>query len=88
MAEEDEKKKIVTVEETPKIERPPIVSKETPTKMPETPPISSPPVLESLPEKIVEEPSCQWFMNDMNFCDKTKKIVKCKGDVSNCPFCR
>ena len=44
------------------------------------------PVIETLPDKAEEMVACQWFMNDMNFCDKIKKNVHCKGVIKNCPF--
>lgn len=87
MAEESEKKKARSIEETPEIERPTTLSPETAIETPgETPPTPPTPVLESPLGKPEEKPPCQWFMNDNDFCDKIKKIVKCKGDVKNCPF--
>ena len=87
MAEETEKKKAGAIEETPEIEKPPVSPPKTPTEMPEKTPLTpSEPVLETLPEKLTEEPPCQWFTNDMKFCEKIKKVVKCGGNVRKCPF--
>ncbi len=83
MAEETEKKKEGAIRETPEIEKPPVSPPEMPEKTPLTPPT---PALETLPEKLTEEPPCQWFTNDMKFCDKIKKVVRCGGNVKKCPF--
>lgn len=54
----------------------------------ETPPVSPPatiyPGIAGKPEP--ENPPCQWFLSDNEFCDKIKKVVKCGGDVKKCPF--
>jgi hypothetical protein len=82
MAEESEKKKEASIGETPEVEKPPVLAPETHVT-PSTPPS---PVFEKLTEKAEEKPSCQWFMNDMEFCDKIKKKVRCGGDIRKCPF--
>jgi hypothetical protein len=82
MAEENEKKENRLVQETPEVEKPDVLSPETRTGTPPTPPS---PAFERLTEKP-ETPPCQWFMNDMNFCEKIKKNVRCGGNVRKCPF--
>lgn len=87
MSEEDEKKK-GAIEENPELGGQPELKPEMPT-VPEAKPEAPPaPGIGGLAEKPEEPPSCQWFMNDMKFCDKFKKNVKCNGDVNNCPFCK
>lgn len=53
----------------------------------ETPP-RVPPVTLSPDIGNQAETACQWFMNDISFCDKVKKAVRCDGNVGNCPFCK
>jgi hypothetical protein len=54
----------------------------------QTPPVSPPVTISPAFTDETENTRCEWFINDMSFCNKTKKNVKCGGDVSNCPFCR
>ena len=51
-----------------------------------TPPVSPPPVFSPEVANKAENPLCQWFLSDNEFCDKIKKVVKCGGDVKKCPF--
>lgn len=87
MAEETEKKKEGAIGETPEIEKPPVSPPEIPTEMPEKTPLTPlAPALESLPEKLTETPPCQWFLGGTNFCNKIKRVMKCRGNVKKCPF--
>jgi|GEM_PF-2122664 len=74
----EEKKEGKLVQETPEMEKPPVLSPET--RM-ETPPEAPAPVFKEMPEN-----TCQWFMDGREFCDKIKKGVRCGGDVRKCPF--
>ena len=54
----------------------------------QTPPVSPPVTIDPEFADETRNPRCEWFINDMGFCNKFKKNVKCGGEIANCPFCK
>jgi len=53
-----------------------------------TPPVPPSPIIyPEIPGKS-EASACLWFLEEKNFCNKVKRSVGCRGDLSKCPFCK